>query len=85
MVEITGQDANERFFLELKTGIVKDFDVVQLAPERYPDYLPYAKKFDILGMAEQGMLNIEPKMVDPKYHTIVSLATVLFLRARGQC
>ncbi|MGH7846496.1 MAG: hypothetical protein ACREQW_15185, partial [Candidatus Binatia bacterium] len=54
MVEVTGQDANERFFLELKAGTVKDFDVVQLAPERYPEYLPYAKKFDILGMAEQA-------------------------------
>jgi len=81
MVEITGQDANERFFLELKAGIVKDFDVVQLAPERYPDYLPYAKKFDILGMAEQGVLGIEPKMVDPKNRTVVSLATVLFVGA----
>ena len=79
MVEVTGTDANERFFLELKAGTVKDFDVVQLAPERYPEYLPYAKKFDILGMAEQRVLNIEPKMVDPKNRNVVSLATVLFV------
>ena len=81
MVEVTGLDANERFLLELKAGAVKDFDVVQLAPERYPEYLPYAKKFDILGMAEQGVLGIEPKMVDPKNRTVVSLATVLFVGA----
>jgi hypothetical protein len=37
-----------------------------MAPERYPEYLPYLKKFDILAMAEQGVLAIEPKMVDPK-------------------
>ena len=79
MVEVTGTDANERFFLELKAGTVKDFDVVQLAPERYPEYLPYAKKFDILGMAEHQVLNIEPKMVDPKNRNVVSLATVLFV------
>src|SRR5918999_274688 len=79
MVEITGMDANERFFLELKAGTVKDFDVVQLAPERYPEYLPYAKKFDILGMADQGVLNIPSKMVDPKNRNVVSLATVLFV------
>jgi hypothetical protein len=81
MVEITGLDANERFLLELKAGIVKDFDVVQLSPERYPEYLPYTKKFNILGMAEQGVLDIEPKMVDPKNRSVVSLATVLFVGA----
>jgi ABC-type Fe3+ transport system substrate-binding protein len=79
MVEVTGTDANERFFLELQAGTVKDFDVMQLAPERYPEYLPYAKKFDILGMAEHGVLNIEPKMIDPKNRNVVSLATVLFV------
>jgi ABC-type Fe3+ transport system substrate-binding protein len=79
MVEVTGTDANERFLLELQAGTVKDFDVVQLAPERYPEYLPYAKKFDILGMAEHRVLNIEPKMVDPKNRNVVSLATVLFV------
>jgi len=81
MVEITGLDANERFLLEFKAGVVKDFGVVQLSPERYPEYLPYAKRFDILGMAEQGVLGIEPKMVDPKNRTVVSLATVLFVTA----
>ena len=81
MVEITGLDANERFLLELKSGVAKDFDVVQLSPERYPEYLVYAKKFDILGMAEQGVLDIEPKMVDPKNRNVVSLATVLFVGA----
>ena len=81
MVEVTGTDANERFFLELRAGTVKDFDVVQLAPERYPEYLPYAKKFDILGMAEHRILNIAPKMVDPKNRNVVSLATVLFVAA----
>jgi len=81
MVEVTGLDANERFLLELKAGVVKDFDVVQLSPERYPEYLPYAKKFDILGMAEQRVLDIEPKMIDPKNRTVVSLATVLFVAA----
>ena len=84
MMEITGLDANERFLLELKGGVAKDFDVVQLAPERYPEYLPYAKRFDILGMAEQGVLGIEPKMVDPKNRTVVSLATVLFVAAHNK-
>jgi hypothetical protein len=68
MFEVTGTDANERFFLELKAGTVKDFDVVQLAPERYPEYLPYDR-----------VLNVEPKMVDPKNRNVVTLATVLFV------
>ncbi|HWP59102.1 MAG TPA: extracellular solute-binding protein [Candidatus Acidoferrales bacterium] len=79
MIEITGTDANERFFLEMKAGTVKDFDVVQLAPERYPEYVPYAKKFDIFGMAEHGVLNLSTKMVDPKNRNVVSLATIFFV------
>jgi ABC-type Fe3+ transport system substrate-binding protein len=79
MVESTGQDANERFLLELKAGIVKDFDVVHLAHDRYAEYLSHARKFDLLGMAENGVLNIQPKMIDPKNRSIVSLATALFV------
>jgi ABC-type Fe3+ transport system substrate-binding protein len=34
-------------------------------------------KIDILGMAEQGVLNINPKMVDPVNRTIVAVASGL--------
>jgi len=81
MVETSGTDAAQRFLLELKTGRATEFDVVNLSHDYYPEYLPFAKKFDILGMAEQGVLNIPLKMVDPKNRTVVSLATALFVVA----
>ena len=46
-----------------------------MSTEFYAEYAPFAKKFDVLGMAEHGVLGISPKMVDPKYRTTVSLTS----------
>ena len=73
--ELTGTDAAQRFLLELKAGASKDWDVLHLPEDFYTDYAPYAKKFDILGMAEQMVLNINPKMIDPEYRTVVSVGS----------
>ena len=70
--EITGPDSHQRFLLELKSGKATEWDVFNMAPEFYPDYIPHIKKFDLLGMAQQNVLAIPPAMVDPKYRTIVS-------------
>ena len=63
--EMTGTDTAQRFLLELKAGTVKEWDTIHLPEDFYTDYAPYAKKLDVLGMAEQGVLKINPKMVDP--------------------
>ena len=73
MLEITGAPAAQRFLMEVKAGGGTEFDVVRVSSDFYPEYLPYAKKFDILGMAEHGVLGIPPKMVDPNNRTIVAL------------
>ena len=73
--ELTGTDTAQRFLLELKAGASKDWDVLHLPEDFYTDYAPYAKKLDLLGMAEQKVLNINPKMVDPEYRTVVSLGS----------
>ena len=52
MVEITGPDSAQRFIMELKSGSRNDFDVAHASTEFYPEYIPFAKKFDLLGMAE---------------------------------
>ena len=75
--ELTGTEAVQRFILELKAGTVKDWDVVHAAEDFYNDFIPYAMKFDILGMAEQGVLKIHPKMVDPANRTIVAIGGAL--------
>jgi iron(III) transport system substrate-binding protein len=75
--EMTGTDTAQRFLLELKAGTVKEWDTLHLPEDFYPDYAPYAKKIDVLGMAEQGVLKINPKMVDPEYRSTVSIGSAL--------
>jgi ABC-type Fe3+ transport system substrate-binding protein len=69
--EIQGQDAAQRNILEIKSG-AKDWDVHRLSTDRYPDYVPYLFKIDLLGMAEQGILRIPPQMIDPKNRNAVA-------------
>jgi ABC-type Fe3+ transport system substrate-binding protein len=76
--EITGPDSHQRFLLETKAGTATGWDVFNMAPEFYPDYIPYIKKFDLLGMALQKVLAIPPAMIDPKHRTIISLATTIY-------
>ena len=77
MVEITGPDSAQRFIMELKSGSRNDFDMAHASTEFYPEYIPFAKKFDLLGMAEFGVLRIPPKMVDPKHRAIAALGSAL--------
>ncbi len=75
--ELTGTEAIQRFLLELKAGTVKDWDVVHASEDFYNDFIPHAMKFDILSMAEQGVLKIHPKMVDPTNRTVVAIGSAL--------
>jgi ABC-type Fe3+ transport system substrate-binding protein len=75
--ELTGTEAIQRHLLELKTGTVKDWDVGHASEDFYNDFAAQAMKFDILGMAEQGVLKIHPKMIDPDNRTIVAIASGL--------
>jgi spermidine/putrescine-binding protein len=69
--EITGTDAARRNILEIKSGMARDWDIVHLSTDFYNEYLPYLWKMDILGMAEQGILQIPPAMIDPKHRNVV--------------
>jgi len=75
MVEIGGPEALQRFLLELKAATVKDFDTSEASSEFYIENAAHAMKIDILGMAQQGALGINPKMVDPEYRNLVSVAS----------
>lgn len=77
MVEITGPDSAHRFIMELKSGAKNDFDTTHASTEFYPEYFPFAKKVDLLGMAETGVLRISPKMIDPKQRNIAALGSAL--------
>jgi ABC-type Fe3+ transport system substrate-binding protein len=75
--ELTGTEAIQRFLLELKSGTARDWDVVHASEDFYNDFVPHTMKFDILGMAEQGILKIQPKMVDPVNRTIVAIGSAI--------
>src|SRR5215471_13043036 len=49
--DLRGTDAHQRTLLELKAGRPTDWDLCYVAPDFYSEYVPYVKKFDILGMA----------------------------------
>ena len=82
--EITGTEAIQRHLLELKAGTVKDWDVGHASEDYYNDYAGFALKVDILGMAEQGVLRINPKMVDPVNRTIAAPSSGLCAVAYNQ-
>lgn len=75
MDEIGGPEALQRFLLELKAGMVKDIDTSEASTEFYIENAAHAMKIDVLGMAQQGVLAINPKMVDPEYRNVVSVAS----------
>jgi len=75
--EIKSTDAHQPFILELKAGRATEWDVLDMAPDFYAQYLPFVRKVDLLGMATQKVLNIPLPMIDPKNRSIVSTASVI--------
>jgi iron(III) transport system substrate-binding protein len=73
--DLTGTEGYQRFLLELNAGTVKDFDTAEAGSDFYNESAAHALKFDILGMAQHGVLTINPKMVDPNYRNFVTVAT----------
>ncbi|MGH7848616.1 MAG: ABC transporter substrate-binding protein [Candidatus Binatia bacterium] len=70
--EAQGVAEHQRILLELKAGMTK-WDTISMANDLYNEYIPYQRKFDILGMAEHGVLQIHPKMIDPKNRNVAAL------------
>ena len=71
--EVTALGTYQRILQELKVGLAKNWDVNYLAWDSYAEYLPHLKKFDILGMAEHGVVQIPSKMIDPVHRHVVAL------------
>jgi iron(III) transport system substrate-binding protein len=71
--ELIGMENYQRMLMEMKAGMAKTWDVNYLAFDFYGEFLPYQKKFDLLGMAERGVLQMQPKLVDPVNRHVVAL------------
>ncbi len=74
-VDTTGSETNERRLMELKAGRDIGMDSEHIATDTYGDFVPFMKKFDVMGMAEQGVLNIPPKFASPVNRNIIAIAT----------
>jgi ABC-type Fe3+ transport system substrate-binding protein len=73
--EISGTDTYQRMLLEMKAGAARGWDINFIAGDFYDEYLPHQKRFDILGMAQQGILQIPVEMIDPVNRNIVAYTT----------
>ncbi len=73
--EISGTDTYQRMLLEMKTGTARGWDINFIAGDFYDEYLPHQKRFDILGMAQQSILQIPVGMIDPVNRNIVAYTT----------
>jgi iron(III) transport system substrate-binding protein len=71
--EITATDQYQRNLLELKSGRGKDWDILSVSIDFYSEYLPFLAKFDLLGMAEHGIIQIPRLMIDIKNRNVVAL------------
>jgi hypothetical protein len=63
--ESTGTEVNKRTLMELKAGRAPEYDAIHFSEESYQDFAPFLKKIDMLGMAEQGVLIISPRLIEP--------------------
>ncbi len=70
--EVAGVQVYQRLLQEMKSGLSTS-DVSYLGWDSYSEYLPYLKRFDILGMAEHDVLRLPPRMVDPVHRHVVAL------------
>jgi len=73
--EISGTDTYQRMLLEMKAGTARGWDINFIAGDFYDEYLPHQKRFDILGMAQQRILQIPVGMIDPANRNIVAYTT----------
>jgi iron(III) transport system substrate-binding protein len=73
--EIAGTDALQRMLLEIKAGTATGLDIMHVTTDFYDDYLPHLRKFDMLGMAQHGVLQIPSGMIDPINRNVVSYTT----------
>jgi ABC-type Fe3+ transport system substrate-binding protein len=73
--EIKNPDAGQRLLLEVTAGAARDWDIMRVHSDFYREWLPHLWKADLLGMAEHGVVQIPPEMIDPKNRNVVALVS----------
>ena len=76
-VEEITTDTFQKFLLEIRSGQAKEWDIIHIPLEFGKDYMPYLMKHDILGMAQQGVIKIDPRMVHSRERNIVGVTSAI--------
>jgi iron(III) transport system substrate-binding protein len=66
-----------RYLLELKSGRTSDWDIANVLNEEQHEYVPYLEKIDLRAMAEQAVLQIPPKMINPESRNVIALSSTV--------
>ena len=82
--EVTGTEATQRYLLEVQSGTAHS-DISYISEDFYKGFIPHGKKFDVLGMAGQGVLTIPARMIDPLSRKAISSATIFATVAYNKC
>jgi len=73
--EATGTENAQRLVLELKSGRATEWDVIDISSDFFTQFVPFLLKTDILRMAQQGVLQIPPPMIDFVNRNIVAFSS----------
>ncbi len=76
VADTVGSESSQRQLMELQAGRYTT-DSQLIGTDFYNEYVPFVKKFDVLGMAEQGVLNIRPKFVDPVKRNLIAVSSIV--------
>ena len=82
--EVTGTEATQRFLLEVQSGTAQA-DFTYISEDFYKGFIARGKQFDILGMAEHGVLSMPLRMIDPLSRKAISAATIFATIAFNRC
>jgi iron(III) transport system substrate-binding protein len=75
--ELGSPEQFQRYLLELKAGRGSDWDIAHVLTEGQHEFAPHGEKIDLRGMAEHGVLQIHPKMVNPQSRNVISLSSTV--------
>ncbi len=75
--EIEGTESYQRFVLQMQAGTAKGWDATFIPIDFYKEYQPFQKKFDLLGMAQSGVLQIRPEMIHPADRNAIGSSSII--------
>jgi len=76
-VEESTLDNRQKFLLEIKSGQGRGWDVTQIPLELGAEYMPHLMKYDIVRMAKDGVVKIDPRMVHSGERNMVGATSTI--------